>query len=553
MVTKLLSRSITGMALAWASFLGAQTTPPSDVMTIAADKPGAVINRDIFGQFAEHLGEGIYPGVWVGKNSKIPNTRGIRNDVVAALRAIKVPVVRWPGGCFADEYHWRDGVGPASKRVTTVNSNWAGAVEPNTFGTDEFMDFANQIGAEAYLSVNVGSGTVEEANDWLGYMTSVAPATAAKERAANGHKAPYKVKYLGLGNEMWGCGGPYTGEEYVTKMKVFAHFVHNHNPEQAPPRIDFSSIAKDLMTGKLMDGLPKNPQGMMRIAAGPNSSDGSYTEMIMKAWKQRSPIYWDIDGISLHQYTWGSSPFNTLATDFGEKDYATVLKQTLAMDRTITRHSEIMDKYDPRKAVALVVDEWGVWLKPTEGTEPLYLQQQQSLRDGIAAAMNLNIFARHADRVRMTNIAQMINVLQAMIMTDGGKMLLTPTYHVYKMYVPFQDATFLPLSYTPGEYKVGDTILPQVDAIAARGQDGKVWLSLINLDPNQPAEFTVSGAGLGANSAVGEVLTAERIDTVNSFEQSSAVAPKPVKYAASGGKLVLQLPAKSVTVVRLEP
>ena len=553
MVTKLLSRSIAGMALAWASFLGAQTTPPSDVMTIAADKPGAVINRDIFGQFAEHLGEGIYPGVWVGKNSKIPNTRGIRNDVVAALRAIKVPVVRWPGGCFADEYHWRDGVGPASKRVTTVNSNWAGAVEPNTFGTDEFMDFANQIGAEAYLSVNVGSGTVEEANDWLGYMTSVAPATAAKERAANGHKAPYKVKYLGLGNEMWGCGGPYTGEEYVTKMKVFAHFVHNQNPDQAPPRIDFGSIAKDLMTGKLMGGLPKNPNGMKRIAAGPNSSDPSYTEIIMKAWKTRSPIYWDIDGISLHQYTWGSSPFNEVATGFGEKEYATILKQTLAMDRTVTRHSEIMDKYDPNKAVALVVDEWGVWLKPTAGTEPLYLQQQQSLRDGIAAAMNLNIFARHADRVRMTNIAQMINVLQAMIMTDGGKMLLTPTYHVYKMYVPFQDATFLPLTYTPGEYKVGDTVLPQVDAIAARGQDGKVWLSLINLDPNQPAEFTVSGAGLAANSAVGEVLTAERIDTVNSFEKSSGVAPKPVSYTSAGGKLVLQLPAKSVTVVRLEP
>ena len=553
MINKVLGQSIAVMALAWASASSAQTVPPPDVMTIQADKPGAVINRDIFGQFAEHLGEGIYPGVWVGKNSKIPNTRGIRNDVVAALRAIKVPVVRWPGGCFADEYHWRDGIGPASKRVTSVNTNWAGAVEPNTFGTDEFMDFANQIGAEAYLSVNVGSGTVEEANDWLGYMTSVAPATAAKERAANGHKAPYKVKYLGLGNEMWGCGGPYTGEEYVTKMKVFAHFVHNQNPDQAPPRIDFGSIAKDLMSGKLMGGLPKNPNGMKRIAAGPNSSDPSYTEIIMKAWKTRSPIYWDIDGISLHQYTWGSSPFNEVATGFGAKEYATILKQTLAMDRTVTRHSEIMDKYDPTKAVALVVDEWGVWLKPTAGTEPLYLQQQQSLRDGIAAAMNLNIFARHADRVRMTNIAQMINVLQAMIMTDGGKMLLTPTYHVYKMYVPFQDATFLPLTYAPGEYKVGDTILPQVDAIAARGQDGKVWLSLINLDPNHPAEFTVSGAGLAANSAVGEVLTAERIDTVNSFEQSSAVAPKPVRYAASGGKLVLQLPAKSVTVVRLEP
>ncbi len=216
-------------------------------------------------------------------------------------------MVRWPGGCFADEYHWRDGVGPATRRKVTTNSIWAGAVEPNTFGTHEFMDFAQQIGSETYISVNVGSGTVQEAADWVEYMTAVAPSTAAKERAANGRREPYKVRYLGLGNEMWGCGGPYSGEEYVTKMKIFAHFVHNYNPDQAPPRVDFSAIAKDLMTGKPMDSLPSNPNGMRRIAAGPNSSDPSYTEVIMKAWKARSPIYWDIDGISLHQYTWGSA------------------------------------------------------------------------------------------------------------------------------------------------------------------------------------------------------------------------------------------------------
>ncbi|MGA9222634.1 MAG: hypothetical protein WBZ57_15720, partial [Pseudomonas graminis] len=274
-------------------------------LTVVTDKPGPVINRDIFGQFAEHLGLGIYGGVWVGKNSKIPNVRGIRSDVVGALKAIKVPVVRWPGGCFADEYHWRDGIGPVAKRKKRINSNWAGVIEPNTFGTHEFMDFAEQIGSEAYISVNMGSGTVEEAADWVEYMTAVAPATAAAERAANGRKAPYKIKYLGLGNEMWGCGGPFTGEEYVSRMKPFAHFVHNYNPDQAAPKIDFASIAKDLMSGKPMDSLPANPNGMKQIAAGPNSSDPSYTEIIMKAWKTRSPIYWDINGISLHQYTWG--------------------------------------------------------------------------------------------------------------------------------------------------------------------------------------------------------------------------------------------------------
>ena len=519
-------------------------------LTIATDKPGAVINRDIFGQFAEHLGRGIYDGIWVGKESQIPNVRGIRSDVVAALRAIKVPVVRWPGGCFADEYHWRGGIGPSNKRKVTVNTNWGNSVEPNSFGTDEFMDFANQIGAEAYLSVNVGSGTVEEASDWLEYMTATAPASAAAERAANGHAAPYKVKYLGLGNEMWGCGAPYTADEYVTKMKPFAHFVHNQNPEQAAPPIDFSKIINDLMAGRGFDNMPRNPNAMRRIAAGANTQDPSYTEAVMKAWKARSPIYWDIEGISLHHYTYGGLPMNEPATGFSEKQYAVMLSQTLAMDKVVALHSAIMDKYDPKKLVSLTIDEWGVWLKADAGTEPLHLRQQNSLRDGMAAALNLNIFARHADRVRMTNIAQMVNVLQSMILTDGGKMVLTPTYYVYKLYLPFQDATLLPLSYAAGEYKVDKITLPKVDAIAARGKDGKIWLALTNLDPNQPADVP---ATVSAGSAVGEVLSAERIDAVNSFDAPQTVKLKPFSAKASGGKLVLHLPPHSVTVVHLEP
>jgi alpha-L-arabinofuranosidase len=541
------------------SIPGRAQTAPAPVaaapvtLTIEAEKPGATINRDIFGQFAEHLGQGIYGGVWVGKGSKIANVRGIRSDVVAALRAIKVPVVRWPGGCFADEYHWRGGIGPAGKRVTTINTNWGGTVEPNSFGTEEFMDFASQIGAEAYVSVNVGSGTVHEASDWVEYMTAAAPATAAKERAANGHPAPYKVKYLGLGNESWGCGGPFTADEYVTTMKPFAHFVHNQNPAQADPPIDFSKLINDLMAGKGMDGLPRNPDGMMRVAVGPNTLDASYTEAVMKAWKARSPIYWSIEGLSLHHYTYGGLPMSEPATGFGEKQYATMLKQTLDMERIIGMHSAIMDKYDPKKMVALMVDEWGVWLKAQAGTEPLHLRQQNSLRDAIAAALNINIFARHADRVRMTNIAQMVNVLQSMILTDGGKMVLTPTYYVYKMYVPFQGAQFLPIDFSGGTYSFDKITLPKVDAIAARGEDGKVWLALTNLDPNTGAEIMASVAGVAARSAVGEVLTAERIDSINSFDAASTVAPRTFSETAVGGKLVLRLPAKSVTVVRLEP
>ena len=537
------------LALGLPAAAQAQTTPAPISLAIATDQPGPVINRDIFGQFAEHLGEGIYGGVWVGKGSPIPNLRGIRSDVVAALRAIKVPVVRWPGGCFADEYHWRDGVGPAAKRVTTVNTNWGNTVEPNTFGTDEFMDFAGQVGAEAYISVNVGSGTVEEAGDWLGYMTAAAPATAAKERAANGHAAPYRVKYLGLGNESWGCGGPFTADEYVTKMKPFARFVHNQNPEQAPPPINFSSIIEDLMAGKMsMDSLPRNPNAMQRIAVGPNTQDPSYTEAVMKAWKTRMPIYWNIEGLSLHHYTYGGLPMSEPATGFGEKQYVTMLKQTYDMDGLIATHSAIMDKYDPKKVIGLMVDEWGVWLKATPGTPALNLNQQNSLRDAIAASLNLNIFARHADRVRMTNIAQMVNVLQSMILTSGPKMVLTPTYHVYKMYVPFQDATLLPVAINAGEFTSGTVTLPRVDAVAARGKDGKVWLALSNLDPNNMADVATSGA-----AATGEVLTAERVDSINTYEAPTTVVPKPFSAKAEGGSLVLRLPPHSVTVVRIEP
>jgi alpha-N-arabinofuranosidase len=522
-------------------------------LTVQADAPGAVINRDIFGQFAEHLGTGIYGGAWVGKDSKIPNVRGIRSDVVAALKAIKVPVVRWPGGCFADEYHWRDGIGPAAKRMTTVNTTWGGTIEPNTFGTDEFMDFVSQIGAEAYVSVNVGSGTVQEASDWVDYMTAVPPASAAKERVANGHTAPYRIKYLGLGNESWGCGGPFTADEYVTKMKPFAHFIHNRNPEQASPPIDFSMVINDLMAGKGIDSLARNPKAMMSVAVGPNSQDPSYTEGVMKAWKARPPLTWDIEGLSMHHYTFGGLPMSEPATGFGEKQYFTMLKQTLSMESLIAMHSATMDKYDPKKKVGLMIDEWGVWLKCTPGTPPLHLNQQNSLRDGIAAALNLNIFARHADRVRMTNIAQMVNVLQSMILTDGGKMVLTPTYHVYKMYLPFQDATFLPVKMDAGQYTLGTTTLPKVDAIAARGKDGKVWLSLTNLDPNNSALFTADIAGVTAKAALGETLTADKIDSVNSFEAPNAVVPKPFSAKPQGGTLVLTLAPHSVTVVQLQP
>ena len=505
---------------------------PADSITLSVDlyKPGPKISRNIFGQFAEHLGHGIYEGIWVGPDSTIPNTRGIRNDVVKALKALKVPNIRWPGGCFADEYHWRNGIGPTDKRTITLNPNWGGVIEPNTFGTHEFMDFIDQIGAEAYISVNLGSGTPREAAEWFEYMTTAQPTTLQKERAANGHPASYKVAYLGVGNESWDCGGNMSPEYYLSQFKIYDHFVRNFNSTQ------------------------QQKDQMLKIAVGPGGGEPrwtEWTEQIMKAYPSHT-WSWDMNGLSMHSYTVGHWPPSFKSVGFGETEYAQILKATLEMDASIAKQSAIMDKYDPLKKVALVVDEWGAWYEPLPGSNPGFLVQQNSLRDAILAALNLNIFARHGDRVRMANIAQMVNVLQAMIMTDKDRMVLTPTYHVFKMYVPFQDATFVPITFQSGTYIAGDITLPRVDAIAAKDTQGKLWLAITNLDANKPITIEAAVAGAAARSAAGETLTAPNVDSVNTFDAPNTVAPKPISVKAEGGKLSLELAPKSVTVVCLE-
>jgi alpha-L-arabinofuranosidase len=497
-------------------------------LTVDVSKAGAKIDRNIFGQFAEHLGHGVYEGIWVGPGSPIPNTRGIRNDVVAALKAIKAPNVRWPGGCFADEYHWRKGIG--SHRPETLNPNWGGVIEPNTFGTHEFMDFLDQIGAEAYLSVNVGSGTPQEAAEWLEYLTTAQPTALAKERAANGHPAPYKIAYLGIGNESWDCGGNMTPDYYLSQLKIYSRFVRNFNPAQ------------------------QDKQRMLKIAVGPGGGEprfAEWTEAVMKAY-QNHQWSWDIDGLSLHSYTVVRWPPAFASVGFGEKEYSQILKSTLEMEGLVSKYSAMMDKYDPQKKVALVVDEWGAWYAPLPGSNPGFLVQQNSLRDAILAALNLNIFARHADRVRMANIAQMINVLQAMILTDKEKMVLTPTYYAYKMYAPFQDATFVPVTFNAGVYTQGEITLPRVDAIAAKDSAGRLWVEVTNVDPNQPVEIEVSLVGITPKSATGETLTAPKVDSVNSFEAPNTVVPKPISAKVEGGKLALKLEPKSVTVISVE-
>jgi alpha-N-arabinofuranosidase len=498
-------------------------------LAVDASRAGAKIDRNIFGQFAEHLGHGVYEGIWVGPKSAIPNTRGIRNDVVAALKALKVPNVRWPGGCFGDEYHWRNGVGASGTRAVTLNPNWGGVTEPNTFGTHEFMDFLGQIGAEAFISINVGSGTPQEAAEWLEYLTTAQPTTLAKERASNGHPAPYKIAYLGIGNESWDCGGNMSPEYYLSQLRIYSRFVRNFNPEQQ------------------QDG-----HRMLKIAVGPGGGSEprwtEWTDVIMKAWQGRQ-WSWDMDGLSLHNYTVVRWPPKYASVGFGKTEYSEILKATLDMENLVAMHSAIMDKYDPEKKIALVVDEWGAWYAPLPGSKEGFLVQQNSLRDAILASLNLNIFVRHADRVRMANIAQMINVLQAMIITDKEKMVLTPTYHVFRMYVPFQDATFVPVTFNAGSYTQGDVALPRVDAIAAKDAAGTLWLAVTNIDPERPVEVAARLAGMGGKRASGETLTAAAVDSVNSVETPRAVTPKPVPATMQGDRLTLTLEPKSVTVL----
>lgn len=506
---------------------------PVHQATLDVSKTGPVMSRDLFGQFAEMMGEGVYGGVWVGRDSPIPNVRGIRSDVVAALKALHVPNVRWPGGCYADNYHWREGIG--ATRRERVNVNWGGSIEPNTFGTHEFMDFVEQIGSEAYLTLNVGSGTVQEASDWLEYMTTDKPTALGQERRANGREAPWRIKYLGIGNESWGCGGGMGAQAYVERMKNFATLAQNVHPDQ------------------FGNPLKVNPNDSKRIAVGQGLGETEYTSALMKAWQERKfPQFWQMNGISLHHYSWiGRMPKVDSSTDFGVNEYSRLIKRAYLMDAMIVEHDTIMNQYDPEKKVAIVVDEWGAWLKPEPGRNPLFLRQQNTLRDAILASITLNTFSRHADRVRMSNIAQMINVIQAMILTDGPKMVQTPTYYIYRMYLPFHDAQVIPLKIDAGVFHDGDVDIPQIDAISAKAQDGSIWVALTNLDPAAEQRIALDVKGMSVTSATGQQLTAPKVNSFNTFDKPDTVRPQDMQIKAQGQSITISLPAKSVTVLRL--
>jgi alpha-N-arabinofuranosidase len=489
--------------------------------TVDTRASGPQIAPEIFGQFAEELGRGIEDGIWVEPGSSIPNINGYRRDVVEALQRLHVPVVRWPGGCYADTYHWRNGIGPRDKRPVTINYSWGGVEQRNQFGTAEYFNFAELIGAKTYLSVNIGSGTPAEAREWLEYVGSPSRSTLADQRRANGRDKPWKVDYVGLGNEMWGCGGDQTAEEASAIMRRFATYL------QIGPKL---------------------------IASGASDRDYHWTEVLMQAqgpYHAPSPFY----GISLHYYTvpTGNWDHKGAAVGFPESEWASTLSRTRELEGMIEKHEAIMDKADPQKKVGLMVDEWGTWYDPAPGSNSAFLVQDNTLRDALVAATNFHIFMRHADRVRMANIAQMVNVLQSMIRTDGTRMVLTPTYYAFLIYEPFQGATALPVQVNSPDYALGSSKLPAIDATAARGADGTTYIGLVNADPNQEADVALSLAGARTGKITGQLLTGAKMDSRNEFGQAEQVHPVPFTGAHwSGGNLQVRMPAKSVVVLTLK-
>lgn len=477
------------------------------------------INKNIYGHFAEHLGRGIYEGLWVGEDSSIPNTNGIRNDVLEALKKLDIPVLRWPGGCFADEYHWKDGIGPRENRKRMVNTHWGGVVENNHFGTHEFMMLCEMLGAEPYINGNVGSGTVQEMSEWVEYMTFEGESPMANWRRENGKEEPWKLKYFGVGNENWGCGGNMRPEYYADLYRRYQTYVRNYGDNE-----------------------------IYRIAGGANVDDYHWTEVLMREAAHL------MDGLSLHYYVHPGGFWNKgQAVNFSEEEWDISMQKTLYMDELIQKHSTIMDKYDPEKRIGMIIDEWGAWYDVESGTNPGFLYQQNTIRDAIIAGVHFNIFHNHSERVQMTNIAQMINVIQAMILTEQDKMILTPTYHVFEMYKIHQDAERVALDLEVDTVNENGQTFPHVSASASRAKDGTINISLCNLDKEKSAAISLDLRGTKVAEITGRILTSEVMNAINTFEEPENVTPVAFSgFNKEGSTLNIDLPSKSVVVLSVK-
>jgi len=491
-------------------------------VVLNADQGKEIINKNIYGHFAEHLGNCIYNGFYVGDTNKIiPNTNGVRNDIIDALKKLKVPNLRWPGGCFADTYHWKDGVGPKDKRPAIVNRWWGGVTEDNSFGTHDFLNMCELLGAQPYLAGNVGSGTVQELTDWTQYVNGK-PNTSPMStwRVQNGRKEPWNVSIWGVGNEAWGCGGNMKPEYYANVFRQYATYM-----------TDWSNSDK-----------------LFRVASGANVDDYNWTEVLMRDIPHNM-----MEGVALHHYANVKWSEKGSATDYTEQQYFATMKSALRMEELVTRHSTIMDKYDPKKKIALVVDEWGGWYEVEKGTNPGFLYQQNTMRDAMIAGVTLNVFHNHCDRVRMANLAQTVNVLQAVILTSKEKMIITPTYHVLEMYNVHQDATMIPVKLITNEYVFGTEKLPAVSVSASKDKEGVTHISLVNIDASKAQDITVNVNGGKYTVVSGRILSSKKLQDFNSFNDPGKIQPAEFKDAKlSGNSLQVKLPPFSVVVLTLK-
>lgn len=480
--------------------------------------PSHQINKHIYGHFSEHLGRCIYDGFWVSDTLDVPKKDRIRLDIVDALKKLKIPNLRWPGGCFADEYHWRDGIGPRAQRAKYVNTHWGNVVEDNSFGTEEFLQLCELIECDPFIAGNVGSGTVVEMSNWVEYLNHPGGTTLSDLRKQNGHPESYKVKWWGVGNETWGCGGNMTAEYYADEYKRYATFVRNY------------------------PGAPIN-----RIASGANGADYHWTETLMK--NIHPSLMW---GTTLHHYSIPSTSWakKGSATNFVESEYFTTLKNAWFMDELVTKHSTIMDRYDPAKKVALVVDEWGVWTDVEPGTNPGFLYQQNSLRDALVAGMTLNIFNNHSDRVKIACLAQTVNVLQALILTKGKELLLTPTYHVFDLYKVHMDAQYLPTRFVSPDYVLEDKKLPSLNISSSKDANGAIHVSLVNIDPVKSHTINLQLNDLKWSTVTGKIITSPKFNDYNDFNDKNKIVAKPFSDIKNEmGKIKLNIPAKSIVVL----
>lgn len=484
-----------------------------------ADLGKDTISRHIYGHFAEHLGRCVYDGFYVGDNSKIPNVKGMRSDIVAALKKMKIPNLRWPGGCFADTYHWKDGIGDKSKRPTMVNTWWGGVTEDNSFGTHEFMELCAQLDCEPFVNGNVGSGSPQEMREWVEYLTHPGGSPMAKLRGENNRKEPWKVKYWGVGNENWGCGGEMKADYYANQYRQFATFLSNYGSNR-----------------------------LFKLPSTANGANYAWTETLLK----EIPLNM-MDGVGFHHYSvidWGKKGS---ATEFSEEQYFTIMKRAYDIDAMVKQTRALMDRYDPKKKLAMVIDEWGGWYDVEKGTNPGFLFQQNTIRDAMIAGMTLNIFNNNADRVRLANIAQTVNVLQAVVLTQGAKMILTPTYHVFEMYNVHQDAVMLPLSISGQDYAFGNDKLPAVSASASKDKSGAVHISLVNIDMNKTQEVTINVRGMKTSNVTGRILMSSKIQDYNTFDDPNKIKPVEFKGAMlKGDDLKVTLPPTSVVILELK-